>query len=53
MSSTPTTTAAGTAEPTGTAPQPTGSEPTGITGVKPLLSLTPAAVECHAVDAGR
>jgi len=47
MSSTPTTTPAGSAEPTGTAPsaQPTGSEPTGITGVKPLLSLTDAAVE--------
>ena len=35
------------AEPTGTgaSAQPTGSEPTGITGSKPLLSLTDAAVE--------
>lgn len=35
------------AEPTGTATsaQPTGSEPTGITGSKPLLTLTDAAVE--------
>jgi iron-sulfur cluster assembly accessory protein len=50
MSSTPTPTSplAGF-EPTGagidTTAQPTGSEPTGITGVKPLLSLTDAAVE--------
>jgi iron-sulfur cluster assembly accessory protein len=32
-------------EPTGATEQPTGSEPTGITGLKPLLSLTDAAVE--------
>ena len=33
------------AEPTGAPEQPTGSEPTGITGQKPLLTLTDAAVE--------
>ena len=32
-------------EQTGVTEQPTGSEPTGITGLKPLLSMTDAAVE--------
>ena len=51
MSSTSTMTSplTGSPEPTGTATatsaQPTGSEPTGITGSKPLLSMTDAAVE--------
>jgi iron-sulfur cluster insertion protein len=45
MSSTMTSPPTESAEPTGTTTQPTGSEPTGITGVKPLLSLTDAAVE--------
>ena len=42
MSSTPTETSPLAGSP---AAEPTGSEPTGITGVKPLLSLTDAAVE--------
>ena len=45
MSSPMTSPPTGSPEPTGTTVEPTGSEPTGITGVKPLLALTDAAVE--------
>jgi iron-sulfur cluster assembly accessory protein len=34
-----------TTTPTGAGAEPTGSQPTGITGQKPLLALTDAAVE--------
>ena len=45
MSSPMTSPPTASTEPTGAPEQPTGSEPTGITGSKPLLTLTDAAVE--------